>query len=83
MSLPKMYEYINFGKDIVCVRYPEVERFGDYAELYNGADEYCAAIEAIMVRPRRKYSDGQRMKMLEESSWHSRVQPILKALGEL
>lgn len=79
----KMYEYVNFGKDIICVRYPEVERFGDYAELYNGANEYCKAIEAVMARKRRKYSDAQRLELLQKSSWHSRMKPVLKALSEL
>ncbi len=79
----KMYEYINFGKDIVCVRYPEVERFNDYAELYDGASGFCEALGTVMKRGSRKYSGRQRLSLLEESSWSSRVAPILEALGEL
>lgn len=79
----KMYEYINYGKDIVCVSYPEVERFSDFAELYNGSDGYCSALEAVMERGRRKYTDKQRTAFLADSSWMSRIEPVLHALGEI
>lgn len=79
----KMYEYINFGKDIVCVRYPEVERFGGLAELYDGTDGFCEALRTVMARGSRKYTDKQRLRILEKSSWSARVEPVLEALGEL
>ncbi len=79
----KMYEYINYGKDIVCVRYPEVQRFADYTEFYNGSEEYCHAISAVIRRSKRKYSDTQRFEILSKSSWSSRTEQILEALGEL
>lgn len=79
----KMYEYINYGKDIVCVSYPEVERFGDFAELYNGSDGYCAALKAVMERDRRKYTDGQRIAFLADSSWSSRIGPVLRTIGAI
>lgn len=79
----KLYEYVNLGKDIVCVRYPEVERFSDFAELYNGSDEYCASLERVMASEHRKYNEEQRLQLLSESSWHARMKPVLQALAEL
>lgn len=79
----KMYEYINYGKDIVCVSYPEVERFDDFAELYNGTGGYCAALKTVMERSRRKYTEGQRTAFLADSTWASRIEPVLHALGEM
>lgn len=79
----KMYEYINFGKDIVCVRYPEVERFDGYAELYEGAVGYCESLRCIMERRSRKYTNEERLRILAESSWSSRMKPVFKALGDL
>ena len=79
----KMYEYINYGKDIVCVGYPEVERFGGFAELYNGSDGYCSALETVMERGGRKYTDNQRTAFLADSSWTARIEPVLHALGEI
>ncbi len=79
----KMYEYINFGKDIVCVRYPEVERFDAFAELYNGSQEYCDAMRDNMVRSLRKYDGEQRLNLLDESNWHCRVKPVFEALAAL
>ena len=79
----KMYEYINFGKDVVCVRYPEVERFADYAVLYDGVEDYCSALQSVMDGSERKYSDEQRLRILDESSWTSRMEPVMKALDEL
>ena len=79
----KMYEYINFGKDVVCVRYPEVERFGELAELYDGVGGYCNAIGTLMGRGGRKYSDEQRLQLLVESSWSCRMMPVFDALKEL
>ena len=78
----KIYEYINFGKDVVCVRYPEVERFVDYAELYNGIEGYCKALRKVINSSCRKYSDEQRVRILAESSWTSRIEPVLEKLGE-
>lgn len=79
----KMYEYINYGKDIVCVGYPEVERFGGFAELYNGSDGYCSALETVMERGGRKYTDNQRTAFLADSSWAARIEPVLHVLGEM
>ena len=79
----KMYEYVNFGKDIVCVRYPEVERFESFAELYNGPEGYCDAIRTVMERPSRKYDEVQRRGLLAESGWRSRIKPVIEALTDL
>lgn len=79
----KLYEYINMGKDIVCVRYPEVERFGAFVEFYDGTDSYCDVLAKVMSRTARKYSVSQRLQFLSENSWACRVRPVLRALEEL
>ena len=37
----KLYEYINFEKNIICIKYDEILRFKDFVYFYNTA---CAVI---------------------------------------
>lgn len=67
----KLYEYINFGKAIVSVRYPEVERFGDFCEFYNNTNELELAIRSAIDR--RKYTEEQRLTFLASNTWGTRA----------
>ena len=79
----KLYEYINFGKDILCVKYPEVERFEPYVNFYNTYDEYIDQIRKMMKNHERKYTDDQRIDFLKENDWKSRVRQIEEIIGEI
>lgn len=80
----KLYEYISFGKCIVSVKYPEVERFSEFSYLYNNYDEYIAIINGLIdsgFKP--QYTDANRRLFLESNSWDKRYGVILNAMKEL
>ena len=72
----KLYEYINFNKNILCVKYPEVERFDPFVYFYTDYESYKQQLTALMEADHVKYTDEQRQSFLKENSWASRVQII-------
>ena len=78
----KLYEYINYNKNILCVEYDEVQRFEPYVFFYQDYESYLAQIRGMMEHPAVKYSQQQRLEFLEQNNWSSRVRSIVEALGE-
>lgn len=76
----KLYEYINFNKNILCIRYPEVERFDPFVYFYTDYESYKNQLSAMMESAGVKYSADQRQAFLTENSWESRVNVIEKLL---
>lgn len=76
----KLYEYINFNKDILCVEYPEIKRFEPYVYFYSDYDEYKERINELMSKDRIKYTLEERMIFLNNNSWDSRVEQIISKL---
>ena len=44
----KLYEYINFNKDILTISYKEIERFSKFTYSYDGYDEFKSQLEILM-----------------------------------
>lgn len=78
----KLYEYINFNKNIIAVKYPEIERFNDFVYFYNGYFEYKKQLTHILNNPSLKYSQQQRKDFLRQNSWNSRVNKIIDIIEE-
>ena len=76
----KLYEYINFNKNILCIRYPEVERFEPFVYFYTDYENYRSQLSALMEGDRVKYATDQREQFLLENSWESRVATIQNLL---
>jgi GT2 family glycosyltransferase len=73
----KLYEYVNWGRPIVCLRYPEVERFGDFVEFYETPEELVRLISRMLSEGFvRKYTDEQRTVFLTENTWDVRGNQI-------
>lgn len=71
----KLYEYIGLGKCIICVRYEEVERFEDYAYLYNTHEDYFELLEYLKkINFKPKYTQKQQAEFLRENSWSDRFE---------
>lgn len=79
----KLYEYINFNKNILTVRYNEIERFGPFVHFYEDYDSFCAQIRSMIGDNTIKYSAQQRHQFLEQNSWSARVEAIMEALDRL
>ncbi len=41
----KLYEYINFNKDILTISYKEIERFSKFTYSYDGYDEFKSQLK--------------------------------------
>ena len=77
----KLYEYINFGKDILCVKYSEIERFDPFVFFYDDYDSFHNQIGKMMDSSERKYSDEERLSFLEQNTWVHRVESIISILN--
>jgi teichuronic acid biosynthesis glycosyltransferase TuaH len=77
----KIYEYVNYGKPIMSVYYPELERYRPYVEFYKDVDELVNTVERLMAEGfPAKYTNSQRLQFLEQNSWSSRASQILGTL---
>ena len=72
----KLYEYINFNKNILCVKYPEIERFDPFVYFYTDYASYKQQLSALMQAEQVKYAASDRIAFLKENNWESRVRLI-------
>ena len=76
----KLYEYINFNKNIICVYYPEVERFGPFCHFYRNKAECVEIIRKLEMNNTRKYSEAERKAFLQKNTWSGRAHEIKELL---
>lgn len=76
----KLYEYVNFDRPIVAVRYPEITRFEPFVDFYSGPAELIDRLRIQLDGPRRKYTPDQRVDFLRQNSWTKRGKEIVDAL---
>lgn len=72
----KLYEYINFNKNILCVEYPEIARFAPFVHFYTDYQSYCQQLRLLMNSEGVKYSQAERTAFLCDNNWESRVRLI-------
>lgn len=73
----KIYEYINFDKNIITVKYGELKHFSPYVFFYEDKTSFMKAIEnVISLNDKTSYSPESRMKFLADNSWNERAQEI-------
>lgn len=73
----KLYEYINFNRNIICVEYPEVKRFERFVFFYNEYDSFITQIEIMKSMKTVKYGSEERKKFLSQNTWKQRKQQIV------
>ena len=79
----KLYEYISYGKCIISIYYPEIERFRDFVYFYNTQEEYNEIIRNKCkdgFKP--KYTKEQQKKFLEKNTWDARCKEAVRMLKE-
>lgn len=79
----KLYEYINFDKDILTVKYDEIKRFSNFVYFYNNYSEYKEAIKKIKMEKKIRYSKSMRESFLNNNSWQNRVDKIQRILATI
>ena len=77
----KIYEYINFNKNIIMREYLEVERLKNYVYFYNDDIEFLNAIDEIEKNRIIKYNKCQRIEFLRENTWSKRAEKIIEVIG--
>lgn len=77
----KLYEYISFGKCIISVWYPEIDRFSPYVYFYNNPKEFTELLNKLKnsgFKP--KYDERQQADFLKSNSWKDRYDTIKKIM---
>jgi teichuronic acid biosynthesis glycosyltransferase TuaH len=72
----KLYEYINFNKNIISVSYEEILRFEPFVHFYTDYESYKQQISTVMKKKDIKYTEKQRTEFLKNNNWDSRVNLI-------
>lgn len=76
----KLYEYINFNRNIISIRYEEVERFSNFVLFYNNYEEYREIIKKLLHTNGLKYTQEMRKEFLMNNSWKTRAEAINRFL---
>lgn len=76
----KLYEYINFNKNIITIKYNEVERFSDFVYFYKNYSEFKNKLNMMIKNREVKYSNGERIEFLNENGWDNRVSELSELL---
>jgi teichuronic acid biosynthesis glycosyltransferase TuaH len=80
----KLYEYVALGREVVSVRYPEVERFADFVHFYRSRSEFVQLIDDLANgRLARKNFPGLARPFLALNTWRCRSSQIGSLLSEL
>ena len=77
----KLYEYINFNKNILTIKYDEINRFERFVYFYSDYQEYKSQLEKLLKSNGIKYSNMQRISFLEQNSWSNRAKQIVDILN--
>lgn len=79
----KLYEYVWMGKDILCIRYPEIERFEPFVFFYQTQEEYMEHLETVIKKEKPKYSHEQAMCFLAENNWGKRAEKAAELIHKI
>ncbi len=79
----KIYEYIGFRKNIICLDYPETRRFSEFAYLYRGTESYCKALQECFEKRELRYTDESAALFLQENTWSRRKELVCEAIKRL
>lgn len=76
----KLYEYIYLNKNILCIRYPEVERFNPFVIFYETKEEYMQSLRSMMTGNPLKYTQKQATEFLEQNNWEKRARQVYEII---
>jgi len=80
----KLYEYLAFGKEIITIRYREIERFSQFVHFYRTLPEFLEVTDRLAARTlERKNSAADRSAFLAQNTWNVRCDHICRLLAGL
>ncbi len=78
----KLYEYISFGKCIISVFYPEIERFAPFVYFYHTQEELIALLQKLAENGfPTKYSQTEQLEFLDKNTWEARVGQVERQIN--
>ena len=79
----KLYEYINFNKNIISVKYDEILRFEPFVYFYDSKKEFDVLMEKVIDQQLpKKYSSEDRKEFLNDNSWAARMDEIEECINK-
>lgn len=79
----KIYEYISFGKNVICVDYPEVRHFGDFVFYYQDKESYLSLIQQLIEDDFRvRYTKEEQEEFLKHCTWKARSEEVYTILSD-
>lgn len=79
----KLYEYISFGKCIISVWYPEIDRFSPYVYFYKDHNDFIALLNRLEKNGfKPKYDERQQIDFLKKNTWDARYKIIKTVLKD-
>lgn len=79
----KLYEYINFNKNILVSYYKEIERFDKFVYFYDTYESYSNQISELINTNKLKYNELDRKNFLSENSWKCRTDKIIDIINKV
>ena len=80
----KLYEYISFGKCIISIYYPEIERFRPFVYFYSNENEYIDLLKKLSKAGfPPKYDQISQQLFLSQNSWEVRYRIITQKIEEV
>ena len=82
----KIYEYLAFGKEVLTVRYPEIERFSEFVHFYQAPSDFVRLDWNRSAAPgslRRKHKQSNTPAFLAANTWESRGEQVFQLMTRL
>ncbi|SKB51883.1 hypothetical protein SAMN06296386_101387 [Lachnospiraceae bacterium] len=77
----KLYEYISFGKNIICCAYEEVKKYSKHVWLYEDEKSYFKLIKQLKSNSlEMKYDEISQKEFLIKNTWECRADQIYQLL---
>lgn len=78
----KIYEYISFYKNIVCVYYDEMNRFKDFIKTYRNYEEFEKCVDYFINNKNPIYSRQHAFRFLSLQTWESRSKQVFNEMSK-
>lgn len=76
----KLYEYLFLQRNILCVRYPEINRYEPFVCFYETPQEYCNQIRRLLSNNSLIYTAEGAQAFLQDNSWSCRAKTAAERL---
>ena len=76
----KMYEYIALGKQIISVKYDELNKFSRYIDFYENHDEFIHVIQKCEKSQKENIINED---FINKNSWETRESEVVKRIWQL